>query len=145
MCTEVFMANLVCNVHRIVHDYYSTTGRHLKVACCSLFPTGAIVQNYISCMMQHHHFLHLLFIQRLTNNCQVSGLGINDQQNGLHEYQTNTDTYTHMSLYHHFINTMHSSSMFQTLEGHLQRVKSIHSSSVGQKNYITSCKIQMNV
>ena len=139
------MANTVHDVHRKVHDYYSTTGRHLKAACCSLFPSGTIVQNYISCMMQHHHILHLLFIQRLTNNCQVSGLGINVQHNNLHEYQTNTETCTHMYLYHHFINTMHNVSMFQTLEGYLQRVQSINSSSVGQKNYITSCKNQMNV
>jgi len=145
MCTELFTANIVHNVHRTVHDYYSTSGRHLKVACCSLFPSGTIVQNYISCMMQHHHILHPLFIERLTNNCQLSRLRINDQQNGLHEYQTNTDTCSHMSLYHHFINTMHNSSVFQTLEGYLQREQSIHSSSVGQKNYITSCKIQMNV
>jgi len=113
------MANIVREVYRTVRDYYGTTGRHLKFACCSLFPSGTIVQNFISCMMQHHHILHLLFIQRLKNYCQVSALGINDQQNSLHEYQTNTDTYTHKSLYHQFINTVHNSSVFETIEGHL--------------------------
>jgi hypothetical protein len=49
--------------------------------------------------MQHHHTLHLLFIQRLTNNFQVSELGINDQQNGPHEYTIQTLTHTIISYY----------------------------------------------
>jgi hypothetical protein len=48
-------------------------------------------------------------------------------------YQTNTDKRTHNLPNHHFISNMCNSSMFQHFKGHLQGVRLIHTSSVGQQ------------
>jgi len=59
-------------------------------------------------------------------------------------YQTKPNRYTHMSSYHHFINTLHNSSVTLTLNGHLLTVQSKQCNNVSQQNYITRCKIKLS-
>ena len=52
----------------------------LTVLCCPQFLSVAIIVNCTSCKTEHHHLL-----RGLTATLLVGGLGVEDQQNGLHE------------------------------------------------------------
>jgi len=52
-------------------------------------------------------------------------------------YQTNTDRCTHISLYHHYINTIRTYNMFQPSQGHLQGVWYISAACVNEMSHQT--------